>query len=212
MPHQKTDLVFYYNPHSRAASVLPLFEELGIEFELKLINFKTRDEYKEEFVKINPMSKIPTVVHKGVVVTEQPAIYTYLADEFSYGKLAPKIGSSTRGSYLRWMSFYGSSFEPALIDISLKRDAAQPMQSPYGNAELVLKTLNNHLESHTYMTGDDFTAVDVLWGAGLAWVTLFGLVQRTQPIDAYIKRVTERPSFVEAEKKSHVFAKELGLE
>lgn len=211
MTNQKSDLIFYYNPHSRAASVLPLMEELNVPYEMKLINFKTGDEYKEDFVKINPMSKIPVIVHKGTVVTEQPAIYAYLADEFSMGKLAPAIGSPARGSYLRWLAFYGSCFEPALIDISLNREAAKPMQSPYANSDLVLKTINDHLAKNLFFTGPQMTAADILWAGGLAWVTMFKLVERTPVIDAYIKRVTDRPSFAAASAKAEKIAKEMGL-
>lgn len=211
MTHQKSDLVVYYNPYSRAATLLPLLEELNIPYEMKLINFKNQDEYKEDFVKINPMSKIPTIVHKGVVVTEQPAIFTYLADEFSLGGLAPKIGEPARGSYLRWMSFYGSSFEPALMEISLKRDMPKPMQSPFGSPELVLKTVSDHLTKNEYFTGSSFTAVDVLWGGGLSWVTMFGLVEKTPAIDAYLSRVVTRPAFKRASETAQAIAKEMGL-
>lgn len=211
METQNSDLIFYHNPHSRASSVLALLMELEVPYKRVTIDFRTEDEYKPEFTKINPMSKIPTIVHKGVVVTEQPAVYQYLADEFAYGRLSPKIGSPERGSFLRWLSFYGSSFEPALIDLTLKREVARPSSSPYGTAELVLKTLNNHLASSTFMSGEMFTAADVLWGAGLSWVTHFKLIEKTSEIEKYLGRVLSRPSFAKAQAMNDAIAKEMGL-
>lgn len=211
MTHVKSDLVFYYNPHSRAAGVLPLMEELNVPYEMKLIDFNKGDEYKEEFVKINPMSKVPVIVHKGTVVTEQPAIYTYLADEFSMGQLAPAIGSSARGSYLRWLSFYGSCFEPALMDISLKRETPNRMQTPYADSDVVLKTINDHLAKNNFFAGTNISAADFLWAGGLAWVTMFKLVERTSVIDSYIKRVSDRPSFAAASVKAEKIAKDMGI-
>ena len=85
---------------------------------------KAGEQRGAAYLAINPMGKVPAVLHGDALVTEQGAVYTYLADLFPQAGLAPTLGDPLRGPYLRWMFFYGSSFEPAVVDRSMKRDPA----------------------------------------------------------------------------------------
>ena len=91
------------------------------------------------------MGKVPALLHDGALVTEQAAIYLYLADLFPAAGLAPPIGDPLRGPYLRWMVYYGSCFEPAVIDKSQQRPPAPPAASPYGDYDTMLATLTGQL-------------------------------------------------------------------
>src|ERR1700761_4859815 len=112
-------LTLYYCPHTRAGSTRVLLEELGAPYELVVMNMKAGEHLGEAFRAINPMAKVPAIRHRGQVVTEQVAIYLYLCDEFPQKQLAPSVGDPLRGPYLRWMAFYASSFEPAMVDHAL---------------------------------------------------------------------------------------------
>src|SRR5207248_1448244 len=124
----------------------------------------------------------------------QVAIYLYLADLFPEKGLAPPIGAPLRGPYLRWVAFYGSSFEPAAIDRSLKRDPAPLASSPYGSYDDVIRTLTGQLARGPYFLGEQFSAADVLWGMALRWMTAFKLVPEAPEIVSYVKRIGERPA------------------
>jgi glutathione S-transferase len=76
-----------------------------------------------------------------VLVTEQVAIFIYLPDAFPKAGLAPAIGDPLRGPYLRWLVYYGSCFEPAVVDKAMKREPAMPRMNPYGDFDTMLKTL-----------------------------------------------------------------------
>jgi glutathione S-transferase len=192
-------LVLYHASPSRSAGTRALLAELGVPYELKVLNLKERDEYKPEFLAINPMGKVPTIVHDGAVITEQVAIYLYLADAFPAAKLAPPIGDPLRGPYLRWMAFYGSSFEPAIVDLALTRQPPPYSMSPYGNVDTVLATLWKQIEGPgPWFLGEQFTALDVLWGSALSWMAKFELVQLTKPAEEYLKRVNARPAILRA--------------
>ena len=106
----------------------------------------------------------------------------------------PSGGDPLRGPYLRWIVYYGSSFEPALIDKAQKREPAPPSMSPYGDYDTMLKTLTDNLALGPHMLGERFSAADVLWGTALGWTTKFGLVAHTPVIDAYVARVEEHLS------------------
>jgi glutathione S-transferase len=194
-------LTFFHAPNSRSAGTLALLEELGAEFELHLLNLKNGDQRKLDYLKINPMGKVPAILHNGALVTEQVAIFIYLADLFPKADLAPKLGDGLRGPYLRWMAFYGSCFEPAIVDRAMKRDPAPASSSPYGDFDTVFNTLNSQLAKGPFFLGEKFTALDVLWGGALSWITMFGLIPATPLIKDYIERVNKRPAMMRAKQK-----------
>ena len=134
-------LIFYHSPHTRATGVRILLEELGAPYELRVLNRQAEEQRSPDFLAINPSGKVPTIVHDGAIVTEQVAIYIYLADAFPSVGLAPPIGDALRGPYLRWLAFYGSSFEPALVDKHLGREPGSRGMSPYGDYPTVIETV-----------------------------------------------------------------------
>ena len=94
-------LVHYHAPQTRSFAILWLFEELGSPpHELKVLNLKKGEHKSPAYRAINPMGKVPAIVHGDTVVTEAAAIALYLADAFPDAELAPKIGDPARGTYL----------------------------------------------------------------------------------------------------------------
>ncbi|HEY8162888.1 MAG TPA: glutathione S-transferase family protein [Methylocystis sp.] len=189
------DLIFYHSPNTRSSSVLILLEELDAPYKLTDLNFKIGAQRKPEYLAVNPLGKVPAIVHNGALVTELGAIFIYLADAFPLRKLAPPIGDPLRGPYLRWLVFYGSAFEPAVMDRYTKHEPPKNM-SAYGDFDGVMSVINNQLAAGPYMLGERFSAADILWATALRWTTGFGLVPMTPQIAAYIERVGSRPSVV----------------
>lgn len=194
-------ITLHHSPNSRSTGALLLLEELGVPYDLRLLDMKTNEQRSPQYLAVNPMGKVPAVVHDGALITEQPAVYMYLADLYPEAGLAPAIGDALRGPYLRWLVFYGSCFEPALIDRSLQHAAAPQGMSPYGDYDTMLKTLTDQLEKGPYLLGSRFTAADVLWGTALTWTTKFKLVPELPVIQSYIARVSERPAMARGRAK-----------
>ena len=183
-------LTLYYAPQTRATGVRILLEELGADYDLHVLNI--REQRTPDFLAVNPLGKVPTIVHDGAVVTEQVAIYLYLADAFPERGLAPPIGDALRGPYLRWLAFYGSSFEPALVDKHLGHDPGAPAMSPYGTYDAVIDTLSQQLSTGPFMLGERFTAADILWGGALGWMLQFKLLPSRPEFTAYAGRIAGR--------------------
>ena len=186
-------VTFFHAPQSRSGGTRALLEELGADYDLRALNLKTGDTRKPEYLAINPMGKVPAIRHGEALVTEQPAVFLYLADLYPEAGLAPPLGDPLRGPYLRWLVYYGSCFEPAVIDKSMQREPAAPSTCPYGDYDTMLKTLTDQLERGPYLLGDTFSAADVLWGTALNWTVTFKLVPELPVIRAYIDRVLARP-------------------
>lgn len=192
------DLVLFHAPNSRATTTLALLDELGANYQLRSVDLSAGEQREAAYLAINPMGKVPAVSHDGVLVTEQPAIFLYLADLFADAGLAPAIGDRQRGAYLRWLVFYGSCFEPAIVDVSQKREPGRPMMSPYGDFETMLATIRAPIERGPYLLGERFTAADVLWGAAFSMMIEWKLVPAHPELVDYGRRVTARPSFARA--------------
>jgi glutathione S-transferase len=187
-------IVFFHSPNTRSSGARILLEELGAPYELRPVNMKAGEQRKPSFLAVNPMGKVPAILHRGGLVTEQVAIFLYLADLFPQAGLAPALDDPRRGPYLRWMAYYGSSFEPAVVDRALKREPGPLAMVPYGDYDTTLKTLTDQLAQGPYLLGERMTAADVLWGTALAWTTMFKLVPELPVIMDYVKRVTARPA------------------
>jgi glutathione S-transferase len=181
-------------------------EELGVPFDLEVLNLSTKQQRQDKYLAVNPMGKVPAVVHNGALITEQVAVFLYLADLYPEKKLAPAIGDALRGPYLRWMVFYGSCFEPAVVDRSAQRAAIDPSTCPYGDFETTFRTLETQLQKGPWILGERFTAADILWGSSLAWTLNFKLVPDTPAVTSYVKRVTSRPAIVRAGEKDAQYA------
>lgn len=203
-------LTFFHAPQTRSSGTLALLEELGADYELHLLSLEKGTQREPPYLAINPMGKVPAIRHGDALVTEQPAVMMYLADLFPEKGLAPPIGDPLRGPYLRWMVFYGSCFEPALIDRSMSREPPPPARSAYGDFDTVMKTLTDQLERGPYLLGERFTAADVLWGIALEWTTSFKLVPELPVIRAYVDRVVSRPAIRRASTKDAELAKGQG--
>jgi glutathione S-transferase len=194
-------VTLFHAPHSRSGGARALLEELGVPYDLHVLNLKKNEQRDAKYLAINPMGKVPAIMHDGQLITEQGAVFTYLADLYPQAGLAPAIGDPLRGPYLRWMFFYGSAFEPAVVDRSQKHTPAAPSTSPYGDFDTMLNTVNGQLKKGPYMLGEKFTALDVLWGGALNWTVGFKLVPASPQIQAYIERVSSRPAIKRAGEK-----------
>jgi len=191
-------ITLFHSPQTRSSATLTLLEELHAPYSLKVLNMKAGEQREKAYLAVNPMGKVPAILHGDALIAEQVAIGIYLADLFPQAGITPAIGDALRGPYLRWYVFYAASFEPAVIDKALKREAGPVAMLPYGNLDTTMSTLLAQLGKGPWLLGDRFTAADVLWGTALTWMTGFGLVDAVPPVKNYIDRWNARPSVKKA--------------
>ncbi len=187
-------ITLYYSPQTRASGTRVILEELGAPYDLAVMNMKIGENRAPAFRSVNPLGKVPTIRHRGVVITEQVAIAIYLGDLFPAAGLAPALDDPQRGAYLRWLVYYAACFEPALIDKFSNHPPIDPTQSVYGDFDSMLGTLEAAFAKGPWLLGERMSVADVLWGTALQWTMMFKLVPERAVFRNLADRMAERPA------------------
>jgi len=194
------ELVFYTNPQSRGRIARWMLEETGADYRTEVVDYATTMK-GAEYLAINPMGKVPAIVHRGKVVTEGAAICAYLAEAFPEAGLAPL--PRERADYYRWLFFAAGPVEQAVTNNVAKFDPSpeQGRMFGYGNFATTVDVLEQAVSAHPYIAGDRFTAADVYVGSAVGWGTLFGTLPKRDAFTAYFERLTSRDAYVRAAAK-----------
>jgi glutathione S-transferase len=188
-------VTLYSNPMSRGRIVHCLLEELGAPYEIKPVDLAKGEQKSPSFLAVNPMGKVPAIMHRGVVVTETAAICVYLADAFFSAGLAPALDDPARGTYLRWFFFGAGCFEPAIVDRALNRPPVEHTGAlGYGTYERTLDTLEAALTPGPYILGARFSAVDVYVGAQIHYALMTKAIEPRPVFQHYADRYAARPA------------------
>ncbi|AUR51014.1 glutathione S-transferase family protein [Aquella oligotrophica] len=192
-------LVFYTNPRSRGRIVRWMLEELGINYETKVIEYGAAMK-SPEYLAINPMGKVPAIQYGEEVVTESAAICTYLAETFPDAGLAPL--PEEKGNYYRWLFFAAGPLEQAtaLKGLDINIPAEKQGMLGFGNFEITLNALSKALMDNPYIAGNRFTAADVYVGLSIGWGMQFGMIEKRSEFVEYWERISQRPAYLRAQK------------
>jgi glutathione S-transferase len=203
--------LLYHMPQTRSGTTLWMSEELGDVCTVKLVNLKNGEGRTKEFLKLNPMGKVPTLTHKGVAVTEAGAICAFLADLYPEKRLAPAPGDPKRGAYYRWMFFAPSCIEPMMLDKLGKVTRENAAAAGHGDYDRVMASIGEALSNGPYLLGEKFSAADVVMGSTLNFATMFGAIPNEGAVKSYVDRLRARPAFQSTMAKNAEMAKAMGL-
>jgi glutathione S-transferase len=204
------ELLLYYNPRSRARIAHWMLEEVGAPYRLEIVRFDKREHKTDRFLAINPMGKLPALVHRGVVVTESAAICAYLADAFPAAGLAPALDDPARGTYFRWLFFAAGCVEPAMLEKSFARPPVdQPGRLGYGTYEDTMAALERAVTPGPFVLGDRFSAADVYVGSQIDFGMRLKSIEPRPAFAAYQARLTERPAWKRFTSQADAIASEL---
>lgn len=188
------DLVFYTNPMSRGQIARWMLEEVGEVYETVLLDYGTTMK-AADYCAINPMGKVPAIVHDGRVVTECAAICAYLADAFPAANLAPP--PAERHDYYRWLFFAAGPVEAAVTNKALGfvLPEGRERTAGYGSFDDMIATLEHAVSGNAWICGDQFTAADVYVGSQIDWGLTFKSIPSSPVFEAYAARLRARPAY-----------------
>lgn len=199
-------LKVYHAPNTRSVRAIWICEELGLDYEKVDLEFAPAALQSEDYLKINPLGKVPSMTDDGLIVNESGAIVQYLLEKTGNTDLQPAIGAPERGRYLHWFHFAEATLMPPLGAVAQHAFIRPEEQRITAVAEegkeqaiKMLKLLDKELEGKDYITGKSFTAADLMLGYGLLLAKLFGLLTDATPNTlAYFNRLAARPAFKKA--------------
>jgi len=196
----------YYSPQTRAGRPRWLLEEIGAPYEIVSLDLQKGEHKKPDYMKIHPHGAVPALVDGDLALFESAAICMYLADKFPDKKLAPPLGTPARGLYYQWMLYSMATLEPPVLEVFLNtvmlpeaERSAAAVEKARTSFAVVAKVLSNALTGRDFILGEQFSAADVMIGSTLAWAGFMGLLADHPALQAYAKRLSERPAFQRAQ-------------
>lgn len=189
-----SEITFYTNPMSRGQIARWMLEEVGQPYDMIVLDYESGMK-SADYLAINPMGKVPAIVHDGKVVTECAAICAYLADAFPAAGLAPPMAA--RADYYRWLFFAAGPVESAVTNRSLGFVVPEDRErmAGYGTFDHAIAALESAVSGPAWICGDQFTAADVYVGSQIDWGLSFGTIPTRPAFEAYAARLRERPAY-----------------
>ena len=189
-----TQIQFYTNPMSRGQIVRWALHEVGADYEQVLLDYGTTMK-GDEYLAINPMGKVPAIVHDGRVVTECAGICAYLGAAFPEADLGPR--ENELADYFRWLFFAAGPVENSVSLNSMQWQPTEEQQRMigFGSYDLVVDVLDGALQGRDFVCGDRFTMADVYVGSQVDWGVGFGTLPKRDSFEAYAARMREREAY-----------------
>ncbi len=161
-------LKFYFNGSPNPTKVALFLEEAGVDYQPMPVDTRKGEQFKPEFLAVNPNGKVPAIDDDGVIVFDSNGILLYLAEKT--GKFLPPNSLANRGQLLSWLMFVATGVGPFSGQaVHFKHFA--PEKVPYAHnryqfeAQRHFSVLDGHLAKRRYMIGDTYTIVDMdVWG------------------------------------------------
>ncbi len=162
------DLYTAATPNGRKPAIM--LEEVGLPYTIHKVNLSEGEQFKPDYVLLNPNSKIPTIVDReaGITVFESGAILIYLADKT--GQFLP-AEPDDRSRAIEWLMFQMASVGPTFGQLSHFMNSA-PEPLPYAirryekETQRLCSVLDRHLEQREFIAGD-YSIADI---ATVPWV------------------------------------------
>jgi glutathione S-transferase len=193
----------HHSRRTRSARVIWLLEELGVPYELELVDFKPEALKAPEHLKLHPLGQLPVLQDDGVTMFESGAILEYLLEKYGQGRLAPAPGTPQRAEYLQWFHYGEASLARYVSDIvrvrfrepQVSESEAMVARSRARFAE-ALTVVDRALAGRDYICGATFTAADIMIGYVVA---LAKIIRELPPgfanLEAYLERLKQRPVY-----------------
>jgi glutathione S-transferase len=181
---------------SRGRMVRWMLEEIGQPYDTVILGYGP--DMKGEYRDVNPMGKVPTIVHNGQIVTECAAICAYLADAFPQAGLAPQ--PLDRADYYRWLFFAAGPLEAAVTNKALGVEVPHEKRGMvgYGSFDRVINTLEQAVAGKRFIAGESFTAADVYVGSHIGFGMAFNSIEKRPAFVEYHQGLAARPAFQKA--------------
>ena len=177
-------------------------DELGLEYEQADIGGKFGGNREPDYLAMNPMGLVPTLIEDDFTLWESNAITRYLCEKHGTGSLCP-TDPRARAAADTWMDWQQTVCAPMMLPVfwGLVRTPEAERDYDRINAGIergheVWGILDRHLEGRPFVAGDDLTMGDIPIGPQAhRWFNLVDERPSMPSFEAWYQRLTERPAF-----------------
>ena len=196
-------IALYYSPGSCSLSVHIALNEIGEAFELRKFATSEKANYSPEYLAVNPKGRIPSLLIDGFVLTEVPAILTYVGRRFPQAGLYSAGPSEAEARCLELLGWSSNTVHVAFAQLFrperfvLREESYPPVkESGQANFGKCLGEIEARLQKNEYAVGDRFTVVDPFWLVFFRWGARSGYDMRGKypAYTAWAERMCSRPS------------------
>tara|TARA_B100000575_G_C23000144_1_gene576318 strand:+ start:264 stop:887 length:624 start_codon:yes stop_codon:yes gene_type:complete len=195
----------YHAKGTRGLRVMWLCEELNIDYEIQNVDFSKEFRFSEQWLKINPLGKLPSLRDGDILLFESCAMIQYILDKYGGGKLQPSPSTTSYAYFLQWLWFSEATFARPIGEIvNHRREFPDEQEIPEVVQEMqtriyrCLDALNEALEGKDFILGKDFTAADI--GLGYSLLIAQSRIDKEFPekVDKYWGNISSRRAFITA--------------
>jgi GST-like protein len=204
-PKGNVVIKFYYHPSPNPAKVALFLEEAGLDYEVVPVDTRKGEQFKPEFLAINPNAKTPALTDGPAVLFDSTAILLYLAEKTGRFVVA-KVGAPEHAQMLSWLMFVATGIGPyGGQAVHFKHFAPDPKEYPLNRymyeAERHWGLVESRLGKARYMVGEIYSIVDMsVWGWARALPFIFGpeAWQSYPNVKRLVDEIDARPAAVRA--------------
>ena len=196
---------FYYNTGPNPMKVALFLEEANIDYEAIPVDTRKGEQHKDNYLKINPNAKAPTIVDGDNVVFDSNAILLYLGEKTN--KFMPNNDLKSKSELYSWLMFVATGIGP-YSGQSVHFQHMAPEKIKYAinrytyEAERHYNILNNRLDKNEFMLGNTYTIVDMAvwgWTRMIEKVIAVGELDKRKNLKRLMDYINARPASEKAE-------------
>ena len=195
-------VALYYYPDNASTFPHMLLRELGIPFELRLVDRKQNAQNSADYLRLNPQGLIPVLIDGGLTLSETAAIALHLVDRHPECGLAPAVGTADRALFYKWMIHLTNTLQPEiLVRAYPERHVADPVAvadvkaTAYRRIGTILDRIEAALGQGPYLLGARFSAADLFLAMLVRWTRRDPTPSTSRPnLAAHLARVSARPA------------------
>ena len=197
-------LTLHYAPFTRSTRPRWMLEELGISYELHVLDMKAHEHKSPAYLTIHPHGVVPALSIGDDVILESSAIVATLADLHLDRGFAPAPTSPLRAKYFQWLFYAQATVEPGIVALlgNLPERPGHDAARHAADVEkwaVTTRVLSDALEGRDWLL-DAFSAADVILGAMLIWAGSVKLLDHAPTLQAYVARCKLRPAYLASRK------------
>jgi len=189
-----------------------VLEELSVDFELIKVDRKSNAQHSAEYLALNPLGRIPTLVSGELVQFESPAICIQLAENHNQANLIPAIGDKDRPLFFQWMMYLTNTLQAELMIYFYpdryntdKMASVDMLVRQENRITDMLAVLDKELSTRPFLAGDNISVCDHYLFMLCVWADEF-----KQPplafkyLGAYLKKLAKRAAIIKVCQKENL--------